>query len=213
MKNLLRGSFGREIGFNVALPWLVYVLAQPSMGRTHALMASALPPIVWSLVQLIRKRRVDALSVFVVAGIGLSLLAFLGGGSFRMLELREHLVSGVMGVVCLGSVAIRRPVAAVVLRTMVEREPGAPDSRLADLLDDHARLTRMTLLVGCLLLVQTAFAGGLVFTLPVRAFLVVSPIVNYALLGFMCAGVFLYSKHRERKAAAQAGHGRRESSP
>jgi len=60
--NLLRTGFGTEIIVNAALPWLVYILAQPGMGRVHALMASALPPLVWSVIQLVQKRRIDALS-------------------------------------------------------------------------------------------------------------------------------------------------------
>ena len=88
--NLLRRGFVTEIIVNVGLPWFVYVLAQPSMGRVHALMASALPPLAWSAIQFARKKQIDALSILVLAGIGLSLVAFFSGGSFRMLELREH---------------------------------------------------------------------------------------------------------------------------
>lgn len=210
MKNLLRSGFGTELLVNVAFPWLIYVSAQPSMGRVHALMASALPPIAWSVIQLIRKGRVDALSLFVVAGIGLSLLAFMGGGSFRMLELREHLVTGMMGLVFLGSVAIGRPLAVVLVGSLAEREPRMEDARFQALLNDRRRLTRMTLLIGCLLLIQTAIAIGLVFALPVREFLVVSPMVSYALLGLFVGGAFLYVKYRQRKSTAAAKYGKPE---
>jgi uncharacterized membrane protein len=213
MKNLLRSGFRIELAANIVLPWLVYVLAEPSMGRVHALMVSALPPIAWSVIQLIRKRRVDALSVFVVAGIGLSLLAFLGGGSFRFLELREQLVTGVMGLVFLGSVAIGRPVMVALLRSMSERGALPETPKLQSLLNDRRRLTHVTLGVGCLLLVQTAIAISLVFALPVREFLVAAPIVNYALLGVMVAGAFLYKKYSERNASAQIEYAPREPKP
>ena len=54
-------------------------------------------------------RRLDALSLLVLAGIVLSLLAFFGGGGPRMLQLREKLVTGVIGLAFLASAAVGRP--------------------------------------------------------------------------------------------------------
>lgn len=213
MKSVLRGGFGIEIFVNAVLPWLVYTQAQPSLGRVHALMASAVPPIVWSVIQLVRKRRLDAFSLFVIAGIGLSLLAFLGGGSYRFLELREHLTSGVMALVFLGSVAIRRPLMIPLLRSIMQRKPQAQDAKAQRLLADRRWLTLLTLGIGLLLLAQTAVAVGLVFTLPVRDFLIVSPIVGYVLLGLFLGVILLYTKHRERTVWAEAEQGEGESSP
>src|SRR3546814_13788825 len=90
--------------------------------------------------------------------IGLSLAAFFGGGSFRMLELREQLVTGVMALVLLGSVAIKRPMFVVVLRSMMKGKPPEETVKLQRLLDDPRRLTRMTLIIGLLGLAQTAIA-------------------------------------------------------
>lgn len=114
--SLLRGGLGAAILVNAVLPWLVYTWAQPDLGRVHALMASALPPIAWSVIQLVRKKRIDALSMFALAGIGLSLAAFFGGGLYRMLGLREHRVTGVIGLAVLGSVAVNRPMVIVLAR-------------------------------------------------------------------------------------------------
>lgn len=206
---LLRSGFGIEILVNIVFPWLIYVQAQSAMGRVHALMTSMLPPIAWSLIQLALKRRVDALSIIVVAGIALSLIAFLGGSSFRVLELREHLVMGVMGLVFLGSVAIKRPLLSVLVRSMVDGKSEADAEKLQKLLDNPRRLTFLTLVVGFLMLAQTAVAIILVFSLPVREFLIVSPILNYVLIGIF-AGVVLYTKHRRGVASAQAAQGERE---
>jgi hypothetical protein len=72
----------------------------------RALLASSAPPIAWSLVEFARHRRVDALSVLVAAGIVLSLLAMIGGGGPKFLQLRENLVTGIIGLVFLGSALI-----------------------------------------------------------------------------------------------------------
>jgi hypothetical protein len=207
--NLLRSGFGIEILVNIVFPWLIYVEAQPAIGRVHALMASMLPPIAWSLIRFAVKRRVDALSIIVVAGIALSLIAFIGGGSFRVLELREHLIMGVMGLVFLGSLAIKRPLLSVLVRSMAAGKSQADAEKLEKLLDNPRRLTFLTLVVGFLMLAQTVVAIILVFSLPVREFLIVSPVLNYVLIGIF-AGVVLYTKHRRGVASAQAAQGQRE---
>ena len=92
----LRPGFVLELAVNFLLPWLAYRFALPHLGETGALIASAVPPIVWSLIELVRFRRVDALSIMVVAGIVLSVAAMALGGSPRMLLLRESLVSGTL---------------------------------------------------------------------------------------------------------------------
>src|SRR5277367_3816630 len=99
---------GREVLVNFALPYLIYRLAQPRLGDVNALIASSGPPILWSVVEFARHRRIDALSMVVLLGLGLSILAFFGGGSVRFLQLRERLVTAFVGVVFLGSAAIGR---------------------------------------------------------------------------------------------------------
>ena len=71
---------GRELLFNFVLPYLIYSYGEAPWGQVHALMASSAPPLVWTLIEFARHRRIDAVSLLVLAGIGLSLLAFLGGG-------------------------------------------------------------------------------------------------------------------------------------
>src|SRR3546814_2296740 len=73
-------------------------------------------------------------------------------------------------MVLLGSVAIKRPMFVVVLRSMMKGKPPEETVKLQRLLDDPRRLTRMTLINGLLGLAQTAIAISLVFTLPVREF-------------------------------------------
>jgi len=66
-----------------------YRLALPHWGELGALYASAVPPVVWSLVEFARTRRVDALSVLVLLGIALSVVLMALGGSPRLLLMRE----------------------------------------------------------------------------------------------------------------------------
>src|ERR1700676_2260105 len=95
-----RGAgIGVEILVNFALPFLIYDLTRRGLGDVNALIAASGPPIAWSLIEFARKRRVDALSMLVITGIALSLLGFIGGGGARFLQLREALVTGLIGLV------------------------------------------------------------------------------------------------------------------
>src|SRR3546814_10556206 len=53
-------------------------------------------------------------------------------------------------LVLLGSVAIKRPMFVVVLRSMMKGKPPEETVKLQRLLDDPRRLTRMTLIIGLL---------------------------------------------------------------
>ena len=98
-----------EIGVNFVLPLLVYDHYKPLYGDVGALLAASAPPLAWSVVEFVRRRRVDALSLLALAGVGLSLLAFVGGGGVHLLQLRETLVTGLIGLVFLVSAAIGKP--------------------------------------------------------------------------------------------------------
>src|SRR5438105_13481376 len=98
-----------EVLVNFAVPFVIYSYAEAPLGAVRALLASSLPPILWSLVEFARHRRLDAVSLLVVSGIALSLLAMIGGGGVRFLQLREKLVTGVIGLVFLGSALIGKP--------------------------------------------------------------------------------------------------------
>jgi hypothetical protein len=105
----LRPAFAAELAVNLLLPWAAYRLALPHWGEVGGLIASAVPPTVWSIVGLVRFRRLDALSAIVLVGIALSLGAMALGGSARMLLMRESLASGAIGLAFLLSLFARRP--------------------------------------------------------------------------------------------------------
>jgi hypothetical protein len=99
------GKFFVALDFlvNLGAPFLVYQLVSGHMSETAALMLSSVPPILWSIGQLIWSRKLDALSLLVITGIALSLVATLLGGSPRLLLVRESLITGIFGLIFLGS--------------------------------------------------------------------------------------------------------------
>lgn len=183
-----------EIIVNFVLPWAAYRLAAPSWGESGGLIASALPPIVWSLWELWHARKVDALSLMVVAGIALSLLVMLLGGDARMLLMRESLVSGLIGLVFLGSLCFGKPLVFYLARATLERESSAGRTRFDTLWGQEIfrrGLRRMTCLWGVGLVAETAIRAWMAWNMPADRFLVLSPIVSYGFVGMLVGGTLL----------------------
>jgi hypothetical protein len=201
------GNIATELLVNIALPYLIYVKAEAPIGQVHALLAASIPPILWSAIEFARKRRLDAVSILVLAGIVLSLLAFFGGGSARFLQLRENLVTGLIGLVFLGSAAIGRPLIYQLARAGKLRESPAEAARFESLRDKQQfrhGMTIMTLVWGFGLLAQTTVACLLVFRMSIRHYLIVSPIFGYGTMGGLALWTFWYVKGMKRRGAAAA---------
>ena len=205
----LRNSGARiaaEVMVNFILPFVIYVWAEHPLGEVRALLASSAPPILWSLVEFARHRRIDALSMLVLAGILLSVLAVLGGGSVRFLQLREKLVTVVIGLIFLGSVILGRPLIYELARANMLRKSKAEAAQF-EALRVHAGFRRtvtiMTLGVGVGLIADAGVSVLLVFTLSIRDYLIVGPVVGSALLGGLVLWVFWYGRRARRRSEAR----------
>ena len=203
---------GREILVNLALPYLIYRFAQPQLGDVNALIAASGPPLLWSVVELAVNRRIDALSLVALLGIGLSLLALLGGGTVQFLQLRERLVTVFIGIVFLGSAAIGRPLMYELVRAFLKRTDDPELQRVETLRDNRffkTGMTIMTLVWGVGLLADAAASIALVYVLPIQIYLVVNRIMGYATIGSLTFWNLWFGRRMRRKgearlAAAQA---------
>lgn len=194
-----------EASVNFILPFVIYTWAEKPLGEAGALLASSAPPIAWSLVEFARHRRVDALSLLVVSGIVLSLLAMIGGGGVRFLQLREKLVTVLIGLAFLGSALIGKPLIYELARATMRRKSEA-EAQEFEALQVHAgfrrTMTVMTLVWGAGLLVDAAFSVVLVFVLSVRAYLIVNPVLGYGTIGALSLWTFLYGQRAKRRGEA-----------
>ena len=200
------GHFLVEALVNFILPFVIYNYSEASLGEVRALLASSAPPILWSLVEFARHRRLDALSVLVVSGIALSLLAMLGGGGVRFLQLREKLVTGVIGLAFLGSTLIGKPLIYELARASKRRKSEA-EAQQFEALQVHAgfrqTMTIMTLVWGLGLLADVAVSVVLVFVLTIREYLLVNPILGYGTMGALGLWSVLYGQRTKRRGEAR----------
>ena len=201
-----------ELLVNFVLPYVIYVLAQKQLGDVKALMASSAPPIVWSIVEFARHRRVDALSILVLLGIALSLLAFIGGGSVRLLQLREKMVTVIIGCVFLGSAAIGRPLIYQLARASMIRKSSSELQQFESLNANRyfrRTMTIMTLVWGFGLLADAAVSAALIYTISIRDYLIAGPFIGYGTMGALSLWTFFYARRQRhkgevRRAAAAA---------
>ena len=195
-----------EILVNIILPYAIYTYAKPHLGDVHALMTSSLPPVAWSLIEFARRRRIDAISFIVIAGIALSLLAFIGGGGVRFLQLRENLVGGLVAVVFLISAAIGKPLIFEVARAGVARQSTADVAQFEQLRHSPAFRRAMmvvTLVWGFGLLASTALACVLVFTMTIRHYLLVNPVISYVTAALLGLWTYAYVRRARRHPEAR----------
>lgn len=196
-----------EIIANVVLPYVIYVRLAPVHGDVSALMAAAIAPILWSVAAFLRHRRVDAISMVVLIGIALSLFAFIGSGSARFLQLRENLVSGLIGIAFLASAALGRPLIyrfALAGARRVSAEEAAVVEALRDVPGFHRGMMLMTLIWGIGLLGQMTALCAMIFALPIGTYLLVSPFVGYGMMGVLALWSVLYTRTL-RRGAGPAG--------
>ena len=204
-----------ELVINCVLPLLIYDQLAPATGDVEALMASSVPPMLWAIAEFIRRRQLDAVSVLVLSGIALSLLAMIGSGSARFLQLRENLVTALIGLVFLGSVVMGRPLIYYLARAGIQRsapEQAAAFEALRHTPYFYRAMTIMTLTWGIGLLLSTAVACVLVFSISIHDYLIVQPIVGYGTMGLLVLWTLGYrrslQKRAERASALDGGPSR-----
>jgi hypothetical protein len=193
-----------ELGVNIALPWLVYTLVSPHYGDFVGLAASAAPPALWSLFELALYRKLDALSLLILGGILLSLLAVALGGSPRMLMVRDNLFSVPIGLAFLVSVWTRRPLIYYVASAILARqsEDDLANFRLAWTRPHVVRgLRLMSLVWGVGLIAQGVLLGWMAWTWPIGPFLLVSPVIGYGAMVLMGVWSWWYSQRMRQISA------------
>jgi hypothetical protein len=205
-----------EFAVNLGVPFLTYRLTHPSLGDVGAMMAASAAPMAWAIIEFVRRRRVDALSLIVLAGIGLSLIGFLGGGGVRFVQLREHLVAAVIGLIFLASAAIGKPLIYQLARARLKRLGATSDLGTVEGLRDSPIFRRammtMTLVWGAGLVAESALSCSPIFVMTIQQFMLAGWVVGTATIGGLTAWTFWYANRRTRAAIA-AANGRAQHPP
>ncbi len=197
------GRFYVALDFLVNLggPWLVYRLVEGSTNMTTALLLSSVPPIIWSLLELVRSHKLNVISVLVIAGIAASLLVTMLGGNPRFLLVRESFITGIFGVVFLASLWFQRPMLFYIVKATVSKQ-GIAEAEFAgkwSIPGFRHTFYLMTVVWGIGMIVEALLRIFLAFVLPIEQVLVVSPVLGYGFYLVLLGWSIWYGKKRREK--------------
>ncbi len=166
----------------------MYELLDDHYGDVFALIASAMPPLIWSAYELIKTRRLDAISIIVVASILFTVGATAMGGSARLIQIRDALVTGVVGLIFLFSLFLKRPIIFYLARATMARNTieGAEDFETVWGRPGVPKILRLlTAVWGAGLVVQTAAMCSLAYVWPIGRYLLFGPVIGYGIFGIL----------------------------
>jgi hypothetical protein len=183
---------------NVCFPYLVYTLLKPHTRSVIALTCAAFVPMVDSIYGLLKYRKLDAFSSFIFFGLVLSIIAAIIGGDERFILIRESYVTGIMGLLFLASLFFAKPlIYYFAVRFSEDKEAIA--KRWQEKPPFQRSLWVMTLVWGISLVLEAGIKVLLVYTLSIPVFLIVSPFVQYGLIGLTILWNVIYVKRRRQR--------------
>jgi hypothetical protein len=187
---------------NFVVPLLAYYLIRPHVGGSAAALALAgAIPVAYTLVMLAVRRRLDPVGVVSVVGFGIGVLvSWAAGGSTLALELQDPALTGLIGIACLVSVAIRRPLHSVILRLL-----GRGNARYAGIASRSQGKTSMvtTAIIGLAFLGHAVAVALLALTQPTSTFVALQHPIGLPFFGLGIAALFFYrSRQQARQRAA-----------
>ncbi len=201
----MRVRLATSLVINAVIPLVLYLLLRPLFSDDDTLLAIAgAIPVARTVVVWATQRRVDWIGLYAALGFSIAVVvSVFSGGNTLLLELHEQLLMGTAGFVLLLSAIMNRPLLLPLLETF---RPDAPkQSRNVGV---YKRVGAMTAALGLVLLGNALAHLILALTLPTDAYLVVSRVVTFGLLGGLIA---LAGWARRRGKGQKSGDGKEKA--
>jgi hypothetical protein len=178
------------------LPLLFYSQFQHWAGsELKALMIASLVPVAFTAGKLAVRRRLDPIGMLAIAGFAVGIVLLALTGSAFALKVREPVLAGGIGVACLASMLIRRPLALLVLPRSRPWIPG---------MTRRSAAYWVTGIWGVILAADAAVVLLLAVVLPTRTFLAVHQPIALAFLA-LGIGCLIWRKRSGRAAQPDEG--------
>jgi hypothetical protein len=89
----------------------------------NALLLAALSPAIGTLIEFVRKRQMSVLGLLALVGIAAKVVGALLFNNARVVLISDSLLTGVYGLLLLGSVLIGKPVTVTLVTNMYATSP------------------------------------------------------------------------------------------
>ena len=188
-------------------PIIGYALLRPHVSSDATALAIVLVfPVAEIIFERARRSRFEPIGVISLVGITVGLLgAVVFNGDPTLLKVRESLLTGMFGVLCLASLAAPRPAMFYLGRLFATGgDPAgvAEFNEIWDLPTVPRRFRFVTAVWGVALVAEAIFRTVLALSIPTQTFLIVSQIVNWTVLGGLLWFSFATSRAGERDVVA-----------
>jgi intracellular septation protein A len=209
-------NWGPTILFNIALPLLTYfLLTGRGVSAVVALLISGAWPVVESVVSFALRRRLDDFAVFTLIFIALGVVAGVAFNSARLILVKESVVTGLFGLVALGSLALSRPLMFYFGRKFAT--DGTPEAiaywnGLWQYPSFRHIQRVITAVWGVVFVLEAILRVGLTFVLSTSVMAVVSSVLPFVVVGSLVYWTFGYGR-RARAAALAAAEAREHQPP
>ena len=190
---------------NGVLVFVIYLLVKhfTSASDILALVISAIPAMIFTVVGLIRQRQVDVFGAFALITIAFSILLTFMTGDPKLFQIRESLLTVLFGLICLVSLLFPRPIWFYIIRYFTA---GNKPDQIAvfntawqyPLFRTYIR--NVTIFWGLIYVVEFPIRLVLVYTLPIAQFLAISPIIFYGITIAAIAFTLAYGRRVRQRA-------------
>ncbi len=198
----------QTILLSVVAPVVIYgMLTDRGFSEVSALIISGVGPVVDLAITMAISRRVDEFSVMVLVFLVLSVLTSLLFDDPRLILLKESAITGLFGLVLLGSLLAPRPLMFYFGRRFAT---GGSAERITwwNGLWQYPGFRRtqrvMTLVWGVTLLAEAVVRSVLAFVLPVGTMVVINAVLPPVIIALLVAFTITYAKRSQARAAAVA---------
>ena len=192
--------------FDVAGPLVAYqLLRSAGQSAVSALVLSGILPALGIVINLVRRRRINAVGVLVLAGIVIGTILGVITRDPKLVLLEGSVPTAVFGLACLGSLRRRRPlIYRFALEFMGEDSPrGREFSSLWQYPAFRHAFNLFTVVWGVTYLAEAAARVALVELTSTSTALTVSKSMPYAVAGALTLWMTAYAHRAKRRRAVQ----------
>ncbi|MBT2404319.1 MULTISPECIES: VC0807 family protein [unclassified Streptomyces] len=201
------------IGLNVVAPIVTYnQLHDHGWSEFGALLVSGAWPVLDSAIHLAWRRKLDEFAIVTLVFLVITaVVSLVGAHSARALLIKDSGVTGLFGLLCLGTLFAPRPLMFYFGRKFAT--DGTPESTawwngLWQFDGFRRTMTVMTTVWGVAYLIEAGVRIALAYVLSTDTMVTISPIMIYGVLGALAVWTTLYGKRSkaegERRSAEAA---------
>lgn len=193
-----------DLLISIAGPVLIYHFVAPYLSATDALLLAGLLPLIRIGIGLLRRHRLNLISVFALLTIALKILFALVFKDARLVLVSDSLITAVYGLLLLASLFTASPLLMRLAEGIFATASSVQNAQLIQRWQEPAMrrfFTIITTVWGVGMFVECAVSVMLAWTLPIELFLLISPIVHYGFLLLLLLWAFLFrwlSRSRKR---------------